>query len=265
MSKLKVSAIHDPDNDNEAITVDTSGNVGISQTASFDGNVGIGTSSPTAELHIKGAQAANVYDSQLLVDTTDTTGTIDYGSKISFGYHDGLVGRVGPYILGAKENSSAGSYSAYMSFATRPGGNNPTERMRIDSEGRVTMPYQPSASYTWDTHNFTGVFPAEDILHNTGGHLASNGRFTCPVDGHYLVLASWMNAGSTTTRVRILLNGGTGLGEHAQGVSYNTPTSYDRGQLMNILYLQANDYLEVSSQSGAIHQHHGNVVFRLIG
>jgi len=30
MSKLKVSAIHDPDNDNEAITVDTSGNVSVS-------------------------------------------------------------------------------------------------------------------------------------------------------------------------------------------------------------------------------------------
>ena len=39
MSKLKVSAIHDPDNDNEALTIDTSGNVGVSQDLSFGDNV----------------------------------------------------------------------------------------------------------------------------------------------------------------------------------------------------------------------------------
>jgi len=48
MSKLKVSAIHDPDNDNEAITVDTSGNVTFSQNATFSGTVsGIDTGAKT--------------------------------------------------------------------------------------------------------------------------------------------------------------------------------------------------------------------------
>ena len=52
MSKLKVSAIHDPDNDNEAITIDTSGNVTASQnltisgTLSGDGSNLTGISSP---------------------------------------------------------------------------------------------------------------------------------------------------------------------------------------------------------------------------
>jgi hypothetical protein len=74
MSKLKVSAIHDPDNDNEALTIDTSGNVTFSGTVtgampdaidvnasapadslSIDasGNVGVGTSSPARKLHLK--------------------------------------------------------------------------------------------------------------------------------------------------------------------------------------------------------------------
>ena len=77
MSKLKVSAIHDPDNDNEALTIDSSGNVNFSGTVTgieglpdaidvnasapadslnidSSGNVGVGTSSPSDKLHIYG-------------------------------------------------------------------------------------------------------------------------------------------------------------------------------------------------------------------
>ena len=79
-----------------------------------------------------------------------------------------------------------------MVFGTRGSGSGAiTERMRIDSAGRVTMPYQPSfrvgtsSSLTNSTDSnvdmiFTGVG------HNTGGHYnSSTGVFTAPVNGVY--------------------------------------------------------------------------------
>jgi hypothetical protein len=104
---------------------------------SSNGNVGIGTSSPSSELHIKGASPAGIFNSQLLVDTTDTTGAENTGSKILFGYHDGVNNRTGPYIFGANTSGQSGHYSAYLAFGTRANGSNPEERMRIDASGNV--------------------------------------------------------------------------------------------------------------------------------
>ena len=140
-----------------------------------------------------------------------------------------------------------------------------SERMRIDSAGRVTMPYQPSASFTWSTHGFTGVFPATQITLNVGGHLASSGRFTAPIAGVYWVSGTWMNSTSGTSRVSVYKNGADMT--HPGGVSYNEAAPYDRGQIMNTILLAANDYLELLAGTGysGIHQYHGTVVFRLLG
>jgi hypothetical protein len=63
-----------------------------------------------------------------------------------------------------------------------------TERMRIDSAGRVTMPYQPA----FRAHYSGGTIPNGTIIawnstdYNTGGHYStSTGRFTAPIAGKY--------------------------------------------------------------------------------
>ena len=126
-----------------------------------DGKVGIGTDSPSSELHIKGASPAGIFNSQLLVDTTDTTGAEDTGSKILFGYHDGVNNRAGPYIFGANTSGQSGHYSAYLAFGTRENGSNPAERMRIDSSGLVSInPINNSYNFkvfATDTDSFFGV------------------------------------------------------------------------------------------------------------
>ena len=62
----------------------------------------------------------------------------DKGGSISFGGQDGSTAKqTFSAILGAKENSTSGNYSGYMSFFTRPNGAVSVERMRIDSAGKV--------------------------------------------------------------------------------------------------------------------------------
>jgi len=130
MSKLKVSAIHDPDNDNEALTIDTSGNVSASN------NVGIGTSSPSADLHIVGS-------SYLASGNTFTDSTSGYFFGGNGSYTNGIYG-VGTNNVAINANGS--------------------ERMRIDSSGNlkfnsgfgsVTTAYGVRAWINWNGNGST--------------------------------------------------------------------------------------------------------------
>ena len=121
-----------------------------------------------------------------------------------------------------------------------------SERMRIDSAGRVTMPYQPSFStYGGTNSTLTGtplglVFTS--ALTNVGSNYSTTtGRFTAPVAGTYLF--SWTLTQSTalTGPVSYLYKNGVSstAGVIAYGVSYNNAT-------MNvILTLAASDYVQV--------------------
>ena len=135
--------------------------------------------------------------------------------------------------------------------------------------GHVTMPYQPMASATWSNQGTTGVVPANGGFgSNVGNHLSTGGRFTCPVDGNYLILFTAMSAeGSQNLRVQTLINGSALGNEHIGGVGYTNSGTYSRVQIMTILTLNANDYIEINWQSGysTLHQYHGNMSFALMG
>jgi hypothetical protein len=115
-----------------------------------NGNVGIGTSSPSGKLQI---DSTNVDPSATatgitLINSTSSQAT-NNGGSISLGgvYTGSSITQFG-YILGAKANSTDGNYAGYLSFGTRPNGDVSQERMRIDSSGNVGIGVAPSA---WDT------------------------------------------------------------------------------------------------------------------
>jgi len=111
---------------------------GTGAAATFNGNVGIGTASPSAQLSVYGAQVGasvpyvmTTYDSQPF--------TQGAGAGIGFGAKVDAAGDLYTFagVRGGKMNSTSGDYAGYLAFYTRPNGGNNTEQMRITSSGSV--------------------------------------------------------------------------------------------------------------------------------
>jgi hypothetical protein len=100
--------------------------------------VGIGTASPSQKLEISASNQAQTENTTLRFTDTDTTSQTDqlFG-KIDFNSLDSDASSPNrAYILSAAENSLTPSYIA---FGTAPHTSAATERMRIDSSGRVLI------------------------------------------------------------------------------------------------------------------------------
>jgi len=141
-----------------ALTIDTSQNVGI------------GTTSPSYKLEI----GTTSNSSNFVNIKSSTTGT-------------------GGVFFSDTNNGQGGvrydHTSDYMRFDT-----NDAERMRIDSAGRVTTPYQPAfQAYCSQAINTTadGVVPFNNTRLNVGSHYnTSTYTFTAPVAGYYFFSAT---------------------------------------------------------------------------
>jgi hypothetical protein len=142
------------DNSSDAMRFNTNGTERLRIDSS--GNVGIGTSSFPANgknLKVEDATISRL----VLANTGDST--FEFGS---------LAG---------------GHLNIYDATAN-------AERLRIDSSGRVTMPYQPFFHGYWvsATKAANWAFPSANptSLINRGNHYnSSTGQFTCPVAGDY--------------------------------------------------------------------------------
>jgi len=195
--------------------------------------VGVGTSSPATQLDVSG--------------TGNTAITIQDSTGVAF--LDFTTGAGTQRILGGAGGTNT------MLFYTGL-----TERMRIDAAGRVTMPYQPMFSAfnlatgsqypitynTWATFdsnltNFSS--PRYSAETNIGSHYStSNGRFTAPIAGKYLIsinVAMWVG---NTSYLVLFKNG-----------AYNSPYqlvynadlgAYQNMTLVRVMTLAASDYVE---------------------
>ena len=177
------------------------------------GRMGVGTNDPSALLEVRDSENTTKGAAQIRIskgvgngaaptsvsraDSYLHIGGSEYHTSfgrynIAFGYTNDEYGSGIPAYIGFVETTLAGYTKGDLVFGTRgntTATNNPTERMRIDSDGVITMPYQPAfhsrggTSLSASTNN---VIIGGATEFNTGGHYStSNGRFTAPVDGVY--------------------------------------------------------------------------------
>lgn len=206
-----------------AVTIDTSQNVGV------------GTISPNTRLQASvGSNGSGVVNTLRLQNVGTTAGD---GAKIVFTAGASTDG-AGIASTGVALNS------ADLRFYT--GGN--TERMTIDTVGRVRMPFQPMFS---GHRNNGNISAGSVVIINTpdidvgNNYNYSNGRFTCPITGVYEVHTCGHSENSQPAQLSILKNGTTVKREYQNGAAYGTTP------VTIIMNCSAGDYIEVYVQTGA--------------
>ncbi len=191
------------------------------------GNVGIGTSAPEEILHIAAAsEAVNTRDGVMLQSTSALAA--DTGLPLVFTSHIGNVSNYGvASIAGRKENATSGNAAGYLQFATGTAAGAVTERMRIDSSGKVgigdtdpdallVIKGNSDAATTPSIRLKDGTDTREAWITNTSGDLSLNvGGDDNVAHGTFKIFESGILdfAQAAGSRLRVTDTGAVGIGQ----------------------------------------------------
>ena len=131
----------------------------------------------------------------------------------------------------------------------------PNGILKMDSAGRVTMPYQPHARVSRNT----GAIPGGSVIvfnyadENTAGvYNASNGRFTAPVAGRYLFAHGMFSQNGYNAYLAWRVNG------TVIATTYDNNSNYDSVAGSIVLSMSAGDYADLFVVAGASYQIYGS-------
>ena len=193
------------------------------------GNVGIGTSSPSAALEVSEGGGANT--------VARFTNSAQANSYIQF---NDTATAVRPRI---------GSVGNNLVLDTSN-----TERMRIDSSGIVTKPNHPAFDVSMSAGGPQTGIMVHDVTYvdNGNNHNTSNGHFTAPVTGVYYFYTTYINnvASAPTGRRYFQKNGVRIYGNRHLRLDGNGGYG-DNGILAITVSLSAGDYLRIEQGAGS--------------
>ena len=220
--------------------------------------VGIGTSSPACKTDVAG----------VIRSTSIGAPASGAGLELSYG------GTANTADILAYDRTGAAFKNlelrcSNLIFNTGGGG----ERMRIDSVGRVTMPYQPVflARGAGATPNTNGaIFPYSVAVHDVGGHYnTATYRFTAPVAGHYRFSYNCLFNSSSYGYASLHKNGAYVTGYGSIGIKQGSGVEAQSSATV-VAYANAGDYFDVriwfiSSGYFGIYDNHASFSGELIG
>ena len=201
----------------ERLRIDSSGRLLVGSTS---------TNQNISKIVVKASSPSDNYDNHIYLEGSETSGDANTGGVLGFGGHDGSSSaRNWANIWGVKENSTDGNTASYMAFHTRPNGGNPTERLRITSEGylkivdngvtqtNTTLSYQSEGAFL--TH-YTARTTAGGDRYRRMLDIASVGANPHGSSIRLLTSPDDTNPATTVERVRITHEGRV-------GIKYSTP------------------------------------------
>ena len=234
MSILELEHLKHTSSSSNNLSVHSDGSLTLGM---LQGNVGIGTSSPSQKLHVESAGAN-------YITTRDSTS----------GGIAGLICQNGSDTRGIRINNANLELYDFSASAAR---------MTMNANGVITTPNQPSFmvyggwSYAASTNIWKGFGTVD---HNIGGHWNNSiGRFTAPVAGKYMIYATAHHSTVNTYHLwAFLKNGSLGGGNWVQ--SYDTSGGAATTSKQQVWNLAAGDYLEVASNGTYSNAYQGGYV-----